>query len=190
MKARIGFVSNSSSSSFIVTEGTTKQVCQRMLSILAEEYAEYWKELMPQLDSAEEALAELPDGYDGPILLPHTCNYETVIVRVGDDIHVYTSNNHDWSDLPRAELPCNEMVNKYDVLCYDIHSRRFTTLEQFTYDSQEPTPEDTIRVKVLSWLAEVQTILDNGVDSNTEVRDLLSTLVSKLTELANRLEEK
>lgn len=105
MKIRSGFVSNSSTSSFIVMEGkldTTARVALMMLSIILEEYEQDgFLDDSEVEDEMEEAINYLTDNidYDKPICFPWGINYETFIRRDEDsNIHVDTSNNHSWWD--------------------------------------------------------------------------------------------
>ena len=102
MKVRHGFVSNSSSSSFIVEgNATTAQVAITMMYEIKSDwegmrsyYGEDWKEP----ESFVQAFDWLSKNqeYNEPILIPWSTNYETFIWR-GDKICVSTCNNHDWS---------------------------------------------------------------------------------------------
>lgn len=103
MKIRRGFVSNSSSASFIVTEPkltTTARVALMMLSVVMEEYeAEdcLTDEVTEDMEDAISYLSENID-YDEPICFPWGINYETFIIRGGSGIFVDTCNNHPWWD--------------------------------------------------------------------------------------------
>ncbi len=103
MKIREGFVSNSSSSSFIVLEPkltTTARVALMMLSVVMEEYeGEGWLdgELEDEMEKAIDFLSSNTD-YDQPICFPWGINYETFIRRTDEGIFVDTCNNHPWWD--------------------------------------------------------------------------------------------
>lgn len=103
MKIRQGFVSNSSSSSFIVTEPnltTTARVALMMLSVVMEEYDTDGYLTDDLLEEMENAIDYLLNniGYDEPICFPWGVNYETFIRRTEDGIYVDTCNNHPWWD--------------------------------------------------------------------------------------------
>jgi hypothetical protein len=94
MKARSGFVSNSSSSSFVIKAGrkvTVKSVAGLMLDVRE---ADGW----PPDDDAMAKLRALGD--DEPACF-RSCNYDTFLVRAGDFILVSTCHNHPFKD----ELP-------------------------------------------------------------------------------------
>lgn len=103
MKIRNGFVSNSSSSSFILNgkHTTTAQVAVLMMYQMKHEWSKYWDhDERPGDDKFYEALQWLEDNddFDDPLLLPWSCNYESFIWRAGDnEIYIDTCNNHDWT---------------------------------------------------------------------------------------------
>lgn len=110
MKIRQGFVSNSSSSSFVVTDEryqTTASTAGAMLRRVVVEDQEYgeihdehqkaiWAARNQRLENALQWCDEHPD-YDNPISFPWSCNYETYIQRINNRIEVGTCNNHNWS---------------------------------------------------------------------------------------------
>ena len=114
MKIRNGFVSNSSSSSFILDHfETTAEVALIVLYQLQMEWMEWnnhddeWEEKDAKEKNTEgeedfnEAIAWLQENeeFDDPILIPWTTNYETYIWKNDKGICVDTANNHDWSVL-------------------------------------------------------------------------------------------
>ena len=102
MKTRSGFVSNSSSSSFIILDKkmTTFQFAAMAMELVQQD----WKELDNGKDHPyyEKTMALLK-GYqelDIPVFIPWTCNYPTFIYRGSDNrIRVHTCHNHPWQDL-------------------------------------------------------------------------------------------
>lgn len=99
MKVRLGFVSNSSSSSFLVNDRGIKTIGECafvMISLVAQEIKgsesdfSSWK-----FDSALKWLEENV-GYDEPIMFPWSVNFETWIWRNNGGICVDTCNNHPW----------------------------------------------------------------------------------------------
>lgn len=108
MKTRIGFVSNSSSSSFIIQYvDTTAEAAISMLEFLINEWETEYKsdkQVVARIKDAEKAVTWLKDNtsYDGPIHIPWTCNYDTYIAKVQINgeyvIAVETSNNHIWNE--------------------------------------------------------------------------------------------
>ncbi len=103
MKVRNGFVSNSSSSSFIIEgDATISQVALTMMYEIRHCWSE-WKEKdafdWTPPESFGKAIQWLTDNrdYDEPLLLPWSTNEETFIWRHDGIIMVKTCNNHDWS---------------------------------------------------------------------------------------------
>ncbi len=98
MKKKIDFITNSSSSSFILPASIkdTKDVAKQMVDIIFKE----WKEFDNKPD--EEYSKQIYDNIkklnkDENIMIPFSCNYETFIFRMEDGrIFVDTCNNHDW----------------------------------------------------------------------------------------------
>ena len=99
MKIRNGFVSNSSSSSFIISDKkfpTVRSLATYMIKQKIkesrfnreeDEYINYDKEYMNNLHNVDE---------NYPVSFP-SCNYDTYIRKVGDCYLVATCNNTDWN---------------------------------------------------------------------------------------------
>jgi len=109
MKTRNGFVSNSSSSSFIIDGTKIFDLAKNMLTIIREDWMD-WDTDRPTKNRTRKQFSEyfdklatlnnkLPEDCDG-ILFP-SCNYDTYIVLDNDYQRciVATCNNHNWSDL-------------------------------------------------------------------------------------------
>jgi len=106
MKLRSGFVSNSSSSSFIASDKTmsTSEIAELMTQIVIFDYLEEEgdSDWVKEIKAIQLKIIELCEQeYDGNILLPFTCNYQTLIYRdgKGGDILIKTCNNHPFYDL-------------------------------------------------------------------------------------------
>ena len=99
MKIRNGFVSNSSSSSFIISDKkfpTVRSLATYMIKQKIkesrfnreeDEYINYDKEYMNNLQNVDE---------NYPVSFP-SCNYDTYIRKIGDCYLVATCNNTDWN---------------------------------------------------------------------------------------------
>jgi hypothetical protein len=95
MKIRVGFVSNSSSSSFVVKPDiTTSDVALIMLNAIIDERKDRYKpeELEKKFGKALEWLHENPN-YNDPIMFPWSTTY---IWYTNEGIYVETCNNHSW----------------------------------------------------------------------------------------------
>ena len=107
MKVRQGFVSNSSSTSFVIKEEsikTTAECALQMLKIVKDDYFDEDRE------SIIEGIRKYSNGkilmaikwlqnnikYDGNIYFPWSINYKTYIWKNNNGIFVDTCNNHYW----------------------------------------------------------------------------------------------
>jgi len=113
MKIRQGFVSNSSSSSFILGCETTAEALGEILDALELE-GELWTS--PDVQKAREFLEQVGKGFNEPIIYPYTINYETLIYPEGRYIRVDTCNNHDWTEYLDIVIP------RTDSTSYDFTS--------------------------------------------------------------------
>ena len=107
MKVRSGFVSNSSSSSFIVDQAegrTTAYIAYQMIRMLwqdrgnwgltKKEYKEHQRSLLRAIHYLQRHF-----DLDVPIMFPWSCNYETFIWRNKDGAFcVDTCNNDPWDN--------------------------------------------------------------------------------------------
>jgi len=103
MKVRTDFITNSSSAAYIVRYKNPINTAKKMLDI----FFKNWKdssqdESHPCEEEVRKWLKDNPN-FDGNIIIPWTCNYETFIyggdwidVARGRRVRVDTCNNEDW----------------------------------------------------------------------------------------------
>lgn len=97
MKIRNGFVSNSSSSSFVVKAKSSMEAYYKMLKAYNEDQNASWG---CDGRSDDKFINTHNIDFNGGIFIPYTCNYETYIYPSDNgECHVETCNNHDWSDI-------------------------------------------------------------------------------------------
>ena len=108
MKIRNGFVSNSSSSSFIINDN------EEFSSVF--DIAEYMIPCRDMYENTDELLKRLKESDkhpDTPINFG-SCNYDTFIYKHKDIYLVRTCNNHEWGKLD--QYPDVEFCNNEDIL--------------------------------------------------------------------------
>lgn len=145
MKTRLGFVSNSSSSSFIVKGMKTGEIAKKMVELIEREFQEEWynphtcpscgskltgaDEPDPTTTCALNFIRENP-GFDDPIAIPWSCNYGTFIVRQTEEIvFVETCNNHRWEEVLDYQnvddgYNANMATNYLDLSCMETKSQQ------------------------------------------------------------------
>jgi len=145
MKIRNGFVSNSSSSSFILkfdeTYPDTISIAESMLKnkyneYSVEDYEEWWKPEQKRAFKNLKILKKEDDKYI-PIYF-NSCNYNTYIVPLTNNyVFISTCNNTQW-DIESighivTEIP-NEVLEKYpNSEYYSLHEVYITTDEKNQY---------------------------------------------------------
>jgi hypothetical protein len=118
MKIRTGFVSNSSSSNFIVSTNAYKTVFDlalAMIKIRDEDYVEWSdSERLKYLTESKNILREIIHGKDPdtPIYFS-SCNYDTYIKRVCDGYVVATCNNHRFLNQIDGIIDCPEDIKEW-----------------------------------------------------------------------------
>jgi hypothetical protein len=155
MKIRNGFVSNSSSSSFVIKGGTTtSQIATMMMYEVRSNWegsTRLFEDECGLPDGFEEALEWLHDNveYNEPIMFPWSTNYETFIWTVGKDIYVDTCNNQDWGLL--GPTYSNESGEYYtDIVYNDVYSHSFLNLR----DMQQTTKRGFMDAERERWRQE------------------------------------
>jgi len=150
MKIRNGFVSNSSSSSFIVSGTDIKEIATSMLDIVVEDFSEWnenSKERLKIYGKWQKNLQTIfklnnKDILEGKIgvCFPST-NYDTYILLKDEDIiHVDTCNNHSWDLNTWRELDCNEIEGMNDFLYFDVAINKLRKkLDYYIHDHNNKT---------------------------------------------------
>ena len=120
MKTRHGFVSNSSSSSFIVHDPkrTTAQIMREMLKLVKAE----WKEEKYNTRKITKVIKWLQahPKKNIPLVYPNTCNYETWVFKNlnSTDTMIETCNNHDcnWENMNFDHRHEHDYNDDYDYM--------------------------------------------------------------------------
>ena len=148
MKTRSGFVSNSSSSSFIIDDMSIDELATYMLNIVVNDWSEFdeEEEVHPPYDQWKENLKvglaskEVQNGEIG-IILPST-NFDTYIAQHKNKLYVATANNHQWDlnypnleyDNDRFEL-VDSVVEGYDY--FDVRNCLTHSVSHWDRDSSK-----------------------------------------------------
>ena len=123
MKIRQGFVSNSSSSSFVVN-GTNKAVLDVALKMVP---ARDWRK---RDDVLLKKLLEKADTPDTPIAFK-SCNYNTFIMKIKNTIFIETCNNHPWADFIDYQRATEEDLKLIDQSNRDFDAFTISNLDYF-----------------------------------------------------------
>jgi hypothetical protein len=107
MKSRLGFVSNSSSSSYILRSGSVAEIATDMTKVIIDSWrnpkgklsASDTKHAKTRRRQLKEALSH-PRVVSGEIgVVFSSCNFDTYIISINGVIYIATSRNYNWSDL-------------------------------------------------------------------------------------------
>ena len=145
MKVRNGFVSNSSSGSFVVNGVlSSMEVFRMMIPLVKENYCDYedgkkmWKRTHGE--NVKRFKKSRGKDFNEGIIIPFTCNYETFIYPVKDgECYIETCNNHPWQDvLPGHEVDSRHQHYDDDKTVFvNVTTNEFTTPKKFEDDISE-----------------------------------------------------
>jgi hypothetical protein len=147
MKLRTGFVSNSSSQSFIVNGRTSLEVFKQMMKVWQKDYEEVWNDCGDVWYSRckkaiKVFLKDKLSDYNEGIMVPFTINYNTYICPARDGkCRVYTCNNTNWveggvciSGYINSEYDIPEDVKFIDICTgIELTAEHHNELESFLY---------------------------------------------------------
>ena len=144
MKTKESFVTNSSSTSYII-EGIDKNIlvdiCRKMTDIVLKEFFANspTKDYIRKVQSNVEAIKVLRDVMDGTIGITFpSINRDTFIIvdKTGNRIIVETCNNHIW-DIDILMNDDSVGINKENVWFYNIFSGKIIRNRKYTKDYEE-----------------------------------------------------
>jgi hypothetical protein len=142
MKIRSGFISNSSSCSFTVDAKSSMEVYKKMIPLLKKNYCMYddddmWEKYHARHVKTFEETHD--DDFNGGIIIPFTCNFETYIFPVKNGkCYVETCNNHPWEEVfSGKDNYLEDDINDYrkcentKTICVNVSTNKTTTPSVF-----------------------------------------------------------
>lgn len=116
MKIRNGFVSNSSSSSFIIRKSEmfpdTITIAENMIKDLIKDYNDYGHEYYCERDIIQN-IKYLKDKYPNVPIMFNSTNYDTYIMDIGEGyFYIDTCNNTNWYIKSFSEYKLPEILEK------------------------------------------------------------------------------
>lgn len=140
MKIRNGFVSNSSSSSFVIwsSDRSTAQTMRDMLKLVRAEWREEGIK-RPYVREITKCIKWLQSNYrkDMPLLYPHTCNYETWIYKDKyGNLFIETCNNHDgnWQSMEDFTPLGDDSYERLPGIRNELEFLDLSDMQSRTYD--------------------------------------------------------
>lgn len=134
MKTRYNFVSNSSSSSFILTSEselhpiTTASVAYNMLETVYSDLVDY-QDIARDILIAMEWLTYHQDC-DAPLHFPWSVNYQTYIWWENGRMKINTSNNHDWNPPGQLMEYIDDTFNIDNLYFIDLANLKLKTAKE------------------------------------------------------------
>jgi len=151
MKTRNSFVSNSSTSSFVIINGIAT-VSLQMFDVVISEYRDdffrdypdaekTWKKTKKNIEKAVER-KDVLNGEVG-ICFPST-NYHTYILKTGKHCLIDTCNNHDWYDIDghmASDLTDEQYAKmEHTLFVHCHHNNKLFTPTVYDYEASRNNP--------------------------------------------------